>query len=356
MWPSRSVHSPSPARGVVGDERVLDARLLKRGRKLLGRVRAPGAFREYVHRRPLAHWRLAPLVREHEPEPLVEEEVAALKRRRARPQRGEQLGGLGGGRKRDEHGDPGPEARRQLPAHAGDDPERPLGADEQVREAVSGVVLREAREPRDDRAVGEHGFEPRHPGSRGPVPQRPRTAGIAGDDAADRARVPRREIESGVVVRRTSRRLQRGEGRPGADRHLSERLIDLLDRVEPGERHDDLTVPRHPATDEPGVPALGHDRGAGPSARHHHGGHLGCARGPHDESCAPHVPARVVALVPGQHLGVAQHVARADSVTEGLFELRHYGWPATRGNTAGNRGEKPWLPSGRRFSRWRLRR
>ena len=117
------------------------------------------------------------------------------------------MGGLGGGRERHEHGDPGPEARRQLPAHARDDPESPLGADEQVREAVSGVVLREAREPRDDRAVGEHGFEPYHPGSRGPVPQRARTTGIAGDDATDRARVPRREIEPGVLVGRTSRRL-----------------------------------------------------------------------------------------------------------------------------------------------------
>ena len=253
-------------------------------------------------------------MREHELESLIEEEVAALQRRRARPQRGEQLGGLAGGRERDEHGDAGPQARRQLPAHASDDSERPLRTDEQVPEAVSGVVLGEPREPRDHRPVGEHSLEPGHSGACGPMTQRARPASVAGDDAPDRARVPGREVEPGVLVGRACRLLKRGERRSGAHRHLSEGRVDLLDRVEAGQRDHHLSAPRHPATDEPGIPALGHHRGAGLRARAHDGGHLGGVRGPHDEPRPPDVTTGVVALVGGTQLRVGDDVARPHGV------------------------------------------
>ena len=118
-------------------------------------------------------------------------------------------------------------------------------------------------------------------------------------------------------------RLQRGQGDPGADVDLPDALIDLPERVEPAERQDDLTVARHRATDEPCVAALGHDRGAGPSAGADHGGTSAVLAGPHDGGGAREA-AGLVALVAGPDLGVAEYVARADGVDEGR-ELRHCG-------------------------------
>ncbi len=74
-------------------------------------------------------------------------------------------------------------------------------------------------------------------------------------------------------------------------------------------------MPRDSAANEPGVPALGHDRGAGPGTRAHHGGHLRGVRGAHDEPRPPDVAAGVVALIGGAQLRIGEDVARTHSVS-----------------------------------------
>ena len=204
--------------------------------------------------------------------------------------------------------------RREPPTHAGDDAERALRSDEQVRQVVAGIVLRESGEAGDDRAVGEHRLKPGHVRPRRAVAQRAGTAGVAGDDAPDRARVSRREVEPGILVGGASGCVQRGEGDAGTDGDLAERAVDLADRGEAGERDDNLMIPGNAAPDETRVPALGHDRDVGAGTRGHHRRHLIGVRRSDDEPRPAAVAAGVVTLVSGAQVRIGEHVARAHSI------------------------------------------
>ena len=129
----------------------------------------------------------------------------------------------------------------QLQRRGGDDPERALGADEQVLQVVAGVVLAQLGERVDDAPVGEHDLD----------------AG-ASDRARCRRRGPRRRRRWSRDCRRSCRFLPRRAtagtaGRPlrppPAPRPASRpprrssrrrRRIDLADAVEPLQRQEDL--------------------------------------------------------------------------------------------------------------------
>ena len=94
-------------------------------------------------------------------------------------------------------------------------------------------------------------------GAGGAVAQRPRAAGVAGDDAADGARVARREVEAGVLAGAARGCLERRERRARADGHLPDRLS--TSPIEFSRRSDisDLAVARNARADEPVLPPWG---------------------------------------------------------------------------------------------------
>jgi hypothetical protein len=262
---------------------------------------------------------------EHKLQAVVEEEVAALQRRGASPQRREQLGGLAGRAQGDERGDARVQHRRELPAHPGDDAERPLRSHQQRAQVVASVVLAQTGESRDDRAIGQHRLEPGHVGPGGAVAQRASAPGIAGHHSPDGARVAGGKVEARVLTGGARSLLQRRQRRPGADRDLSDGGVDIADFVDPLEREDDLAGPGNARSDQTGISALRHDRRLVVGAGRHHAGHLGGVAWADDQPGATLVATGVVALIGRGQLRIAQHVPRADDLPKCLFKGVHRG-------------------------------
>src|ERR1035438_6639637 len=158
-------------------------------------------------------------------------------------------------------------------------------------------------------------------GPGGAETQSTRAARVARDDAADRARVARCEVQAGVLPGRPACRLQRGERRPGADRDLAERLVDLADCVQPGQRQQHLAAARYARADEAGVAALRHDRRAEVGADAQDLGDLGGVGRANDDRGGSPEAAGPVALVRRAELRVLERMALADDVRERLSQV-----------------------------------
>ena len=76
---------------------------------------------------------------------------------------------------------------QQAQGRLGDDPERALGADEEVRQVVAHDVLGVPAAGADDLAVGEHDLEAQDVVARDAVLHAAQAAGVLGEVAADRA-------------------------------------------------------------------------------------------------------------------------------------------------------------------------
>ena len=205
----------------------------------------------------------------------------------------------------------------------GDDAERALRADQQRGEVIAGVVLGQPGQTLDRVAVGEDHLQSGDPGAGGAVAQRPRTAGVAGHDPADRARVASGEVQPGVLAGAARGGLKRGQRGARTRGHLADREVWVADGVQAGEGQDDLAAARHPAPDEPRVTALGDDgclfaraglddlRDLMGVFRAHDG-----AR-PSAEASGP------VALVARRHVWLGKDVGGADDVSQGGLEGGH---------------------------------
>ena len=198
---------------------------------------------------------------EHELQALVEEEVGGVQRGQARAHGRQQRRGLLERGQRDERRDAAGQPRHQPPAHARDDAQRALAADEQRREVVAGVVLQQ-RGPVDDRPVGEDRLQPGDARADRPVAHRVRAPGVGGDEAADGGAVAPAEVDAGLEAGIAGVGLQGGEGDARARLDLRGRAVDRAELGEPRRAEHDLAAARHAGADHPGVAALRHDRGA----------------------------------------------------------------------------------------------
>ena len=140
---------------------------------------------------------------------------------------GEQPGGLAERRERDDRRHARREQRDEPPADARDQPERPLGADEQRGQVVAGVVLEQPGGAVDHAAVGEHRLQPGDAGAHGPVAQRAHPARVGGHQPAGGRAVAGAEVDGGIQARAARVRLQRGERDARPDVDLERAAVDL---------------------------------------------------------------------------------------------------------------------------------
>ena len=220
--------------------------------------------------------------------------------------------------------------REQLQGRGGDQPQRALGADEQLLQVVAGVVLAQAAQRGQDAAVGQHHLEPEHQVAHVAEAQHRGAAGIgrqvAADGAASFRRQRQREPEAGGG-RGVLHRCQRRAGLDG-DRRVGR--VERAHRVHPRQRDDDGGAGgvRRGAAAQAGVAPLRHDRRAGVGAGTHDCGDLGRRRRAHDRQ---RPPAKASAPVgePGGRIGVVrQHVPGADGGGEARKEgcaIFHHG-------------------------------
>ena len=147
-----------------------------------------------------------------------------------------------------------------LQPRGGDDPERPLGADQQRLEVVAGDVLAHRAADPDELAGREHELEPGDPGARHPVLERVRPAGVGGDVAADLrllggAGIGRKQqpvlARAAPQVSGDHARLDRAAPQPG---------IEMSDFFQALEAQDDAAIERDGAAGEAGAAAAGDDR------------------------------------------------------------------------------------------------
>ncbi len=152
--------------------------------------------------------------------------------------------------------------REQLQRRSGDDPERALGADEQVLEVVAGVVLAQLGEEIGDAPVGEHDLDAERQVARVAIGDDRDAAGVGGEIAADGGGSFRGERQREQPVDRLGRRLRLGERHARFDDHRVGVDVDLADAVEPLQRQQQFAAAGvgNLAADQAGVAALRHDR------------------------------------------------------------------------------------------------
>ena len=169
-----------------------------------------------------------------------------------------------------------PQAQREL----GDDPERPLGADEQAREVVAGARLARPRAGADHAPVGQHHLEREHV-----VAHRPVADGVGPRSARGRHPAQRRV---GAGVDREERALtadallERGARDAGLERDVEVLDAHAQDRVHQARVDRNAALDREDVALERGAGAERDDRHAVVRARaHDRGDLLGRARERH---------------------------------------------------------------------------
>ncbi len=239
---------------------------------------------------------------------------------RERGQAVAQLGGRGHGplhRGEAEQPDrPRPGGRYQPDPHRRDHAERPFAAREQGRQVVAGVVPGQAGEMGDDAAVTQDGLHAEQLGPGVPVAQDAQAAGVRRDGAADRGAVPAGEVHAVGEAGGGRRPVQAADQHARADGGLRGRRVDRQGVAEPAQAQHDLPAGGHPAADEPGVAALGHQRGPVPGADLHDRGHPGGAHRPDDGGRPADEAPGPVPDVAGDDGGVGQHARVAYRITQ----------------------------------------
>lgn len=103
----------------------------------------------------------------------------------------------------------------QPQAGASNHAQRAFAANEKLVEIVSRIVLGQATQRSQDRAVGKHGLQPQHLGAVHAVAQHANAASIGGDVAADRRRAARADIDAEHQAGRIGRFLHHLQRRAG---------------------------------------------------------------------------------------------------------------------------------------------
>ena len=220
---------------------------------------------------------------------------------------------------RQPQGDPITGSRKQLEHRAGNDPQRALGAYEQVLEVVAGVVLAQAVEAVPDLPVGEYDFQPEHQIAHVAVLEHVDAPGVGRQVTADAAGAFRAQRQGEQPVFGLGGLLRVGEDAAGLDQHGVTHGIDVFDRVHPLERKHDFTpgLGWHRTADQSGIAPLRGDGHVVPCAQPDHVcDHRGAVRADHGEGVAG-VLAAPVEGVGCLGVGVGQHSRRAELVEQG---------------------------------------
>ena len=212
--------------------------------QLIGRVVRALDLDQQVGRMRLAEGRLSARVPQHQPHPLVEEELP-------RQQPGELGTQLAEGRRRlvrVAHRQERDRAPRQPPdkpeAHRGDDAQRPLAAREERREVVPRVVLHHPRQAAHHAAVGEDRLHTHQLRAHRSVAERLDSAGVGRHHAADGRAVAGAQVDTDIQSARTDRVLHRRQGGARAHRHLAAALVKRLDLAQAEKTHHHLWICR----------------------------------------------------------------------------------------------------------------
>ena len=115
----------------------------------------------------------------------------------------------------------------QPEADGGDHTERALGPAEEAGQVEAGVVLHQAAEVADHVPGAEHRLDAEQVATRHAVAKDVVAAGVGGDRAADRGRVPRAEVHRVAPARRPSGLLHRGQRGPGTGGDLTGVAVDV---------------------------------------------------------------------------------------------------------------------------------
>jgi hypothetical protein len=186
----------------------------------------------------------------------------------------------------DDRGDRVPQPRDQPEPGLGDEGQGALGPGQQRRVVIAGVVLDQPGQMRHDGAVGEDGLYAEQLRPHRPVAQDPYPAGVGRHGPADGRAVLAGDLDAEIKVGVGVRDLL--QGRPGTGGDLSRLAVDRAHVVQASRAQDDLTVQRHTAADQAGVPPLRDDRHAGVGAQGQDGRDLGGIAGPdHGGGLAP---------------------------------------------------------------------
>jgi hypothetical protein len=211
----------------------------------------------------------------------------------------------------------------QFEAGGSDDPERALGANQQLVDARPAIVLLEAGEAIVDTAVRKHGLKPLDQASHGAEAQYLGAAGVGRDEAADRRRALGAERQRKTQAVPGRRLVELLENDPGLGHRAPGRWVEAADPVHPAEREDQgrAVGRRGRAADHRGVAALGHQRHAELAGEAHRLGHLGGGR--QLEDCgAVAGPAAAPVGQPRRDFGrVGEHRALAEAGGERVDQL-----------------------------------
>ena len=181
--------------------------------------------------------------------------------------------------------------------HLGDDAERALRAAEQPQHVGPGRARRLRGDP-NDRAVGQHHFEPAHHVLDLPVARRPLAGGTTGDPSADGGDVDGLREVPGRVAALGEPRFQHAAHHAGLHRDQRRVVVQADDGVEAGEVEDHAAGHRHGATTHAGARARGCHGHALSGAHRQERGHLrGVDRARHRGGGGRHPP------LTGPHLG-----------------------------------------------------
>ncbi len=181
--------------------------------------------------------------------------------------------------------------RIELERRGGDHAERALGADEEIAQVVTGVVLAQPAQAVPDLAFGGDHLETEAQFARIAVAQHGGAAGIGRQIAPDGAGAFRREAERIEPAGRVCRLVHPGERDARVDR---DRIVDRVECAHPGEpgqreHHRTARCVRGRTARQAGVAALWNDGHPVARAPAHHGGDVLDRVGLGDGDCTPEI-------------------------------------------------------------------
>ena len=149
--------------------------------------------------------------------------------------------------------------RHQFQNSGGDDAERAFGADEQLAEAVSGVVFAQAPEAVPDASIRQNDLQSKHLIARIAVAKGVVSSGVGGQNSANLRRAFRGHGQRQHAILSDGRFLRRLESNAGLDGHRQVHGVQFPDSVHPRKRQHKLSAVRagRSADHHAGIAALG---------------------------------------------------------------------------------------------------
>ncbi len=152
--------------------------------------------------------------------------------------------------------------RHQLQDPGGDDAERAFGSDEQLAEAISGVVFAQAPEAVPDASIGQNDLQSKHLIAGIAVAKGIVASGIGRQDSAHLRRTFRGHGQRQHAIPGDGRFLRRLESHAGLDGHRQVHGVQFPDSVHARKRKHKLSAVRtgRGADHHAGIAALRHNR------------------------------------------------------------------------------------------------